>query len=211
MSSEPDMFEPLPQEVRNYFKAIYDEVSWLQLKWDFYKTLYDDEHNFTLVLDLAQTSFIIIEDSLRTDMVMTICRLGDRKEYKSKKIIHDRLTFETLLNSAEINGSQDLFEKYRKASKNIRNSRNATIGHIDLNVAMNLSEFDKIRLSKKDFDKSLEVAWQILNSVYNHFVPNISLFPKVHELSGASQLIYLLEVAQKHMNDLPEPYQGISL
>ena len=69
--------DQLPDEIRDVFTELCQETANLGMKWKLYLDLYGESANIVLLQDTANGEFLMIEQSLRVDMTMTICRLAD--------------------------------------------------------------------------------------------------------------------------------------
>lgn len=69
-------YPKLPEDIREVFMWLCQDVAALREKWDFYQELFD-KGNIDLLSELARASFQIFEESLRDDLTMSICRLSD--------------------------------------------------------------------------------------------------------------------------------------
>jgi hypothetical protein len=68
--------ESLPDEIRDIFMWLCQDVAALFRKWDFYQGVLAMPENPEVVNQLPR-AFSVIEESLRADMTMAICRLAD--------------------------------------------------------------------------------------------------------------------------------------
>ena len=89
----------LPDNIRNIFMRLCQDVYSLRSKWEFYLELFDSKKNAELISELARASFQIIEESLRNDMIMAICRLSDPSQSSPKSKKKDNLSLCTLLSN----------------------------------------------------------------------------------------------------------------
>ena len=73
--------ESFPEEIREAFMWLSQEVVTLFRKWDFYLGLFDKEEHRQTIAALPQP-FSAIEQALRTDIIMLIGRLDDGTTFK---------------------------------------------------------------------------------------------------------------------------------
>ncbi len=85
--------QELPEEHRPIFQALCQDLAMLHLKWDTYLTLFGPTGDAGVLSGLVDGFLRTIEDSLRSDMTMTICRLSDRVKSVGNK---ENLTFSRL-------------------------------------------------------------------------------------------------------------------
>ncbi len=69
--------ERIPKEIRDASADLYDDVVMLHLKWRFYLELFCEPGNAQLLSKQSRAFFQIVEESLRADMLMALCRLSD--------------------------------------------------------------------------------------------------------------------------------------
>src|SRR5262249_27563591 len=73
----PGRGEPLPEEVLAIHAGLFRDVSALRLKWDTCLGLLATPEVTALLSDTAPAFFQIVAESLRNDIVQSICRLSD--------------------------------------------------------------------------------------------------------------------------------------
>jgi Magnesium chelatase, subunit ChlI len=69
----------LPDDIRDVFMWLCQDMVALYRKWDFYLGLFGKPENHPIISFLPN-AFSVIEESLRTDITMAICRLSDPLE-----------------------------------------------------------------------------------------------------------------------------------
>jgi hypothetical protein len=72
--------ENLPEEIRESFMWLSQDVVALHRKWDFYLGLFGKKENFAVISHLPQP-FNLIEESMRTDITMLIGRLSNGAKF----------------------------------------------------------------------------------------------------------------------------------
>ena len=109
------------------------DVTTLQNKWDLYLGLFDKKGNTKLLSELAFLSFHTIEESLRYDMTMSICRLSD----PPKSLGNENLSLAYLVeNCPDVAGLDLLLTKFRTACEPVSKHRKKRVGHIYLHTAI---------------------------------------------------------------------------
>jgi hypothetical protein len=110
----------------------------MKQKWDFYLGLFGKGENFDLI-EVAPLAFQHIEEAVRIDIVMLVCRLGDGlKSYGD-----DNLTFSRLEDFYKTNATlKELVRKYREEDTALfRTHRHKLIAHSDLNSRLNPAQY----------------------------------------------------------------------
>src|SRR5579864_5809015 len=111
----------LPEGIRNIGMGLRQDVAYLHHERALYLELFSDPGNAALLTDLARSSFQIIEESLRNNLTMAICRLSDPAQSPGE----DNLSFATLVNLCDdIPSTKDALKDFHTACKPIRDLRN---------------------------------------------------------------------------------------
>jgi hypothetical protein len=163
--------EQLPEAIRGVFMMLCQDVARLKQKWDFYLGLFGKQEDHVL-FELAPLAFLQIEESVRNDLVMSICRLGDPAQSRVKGGVEDNLTFAYLAEFYQADAIlEELVKKYRDEDTELfRTHRNKFVGHSDLNARLNSSHYPVQALAKPDMDRAFESATKILKHVAGQYV-----------------------------------------
>ena len=205
MSNDAFGYEPkLPPEIQSICMELCQEVAHLNHKWHFYLDLFSLSENTDLLSEIAEASFQIIEDSLRCDMTMAICRLSDPKVSMGK----ENLSFDLLVSKCEplptiaaiLPELKILLEQFRLESKPIVQYRNKLVGHNDLITIIKPHENPLIGINRPMISNTLELAGKILKLIYGHYAKTDLHFKAFH-LGGAKALLCHLKIARDHERD----------
>ena len=116
----------LPDDIREIFMWLCQDVLSLWYKWEFYKALFSEEETTGLLSDLAPASFQVIEELLRGDMTMAICRLSDPPQF-ARMDKKDNLSIRTLVHRlGEPGDITALVEEFQEACEPVRQYRKQT-------------------------------------------------------------------------------------
>lgn len=181
--------DQLPENIRESFMWLCQDVASLQHKWDFYKELFGKDENTDLLSELAPVSFNIILETLQSDITMAICRLSDPQ----KSMGQENLSLSTLANNCTEIKSLDVFvTNFQNICEPVRQIRNKRVGHRDLNSVINPLENPLPGVSEETIDIILKTATEILNFVLQNFDDSELYF---HTISpgGADSLIFWLK------------------
>jgi hypothetical protein len=184
----------MPENIRIIFMWLCQDVASLQSKWDFYLELYDDKNNTEIMSDLASWSFNIIEESLRNDMTMAICRLSDPTVTLSK----DNLSLATLVKKcSDIPSLDERLSSLQVACESVSKYRNKRVAHNDLRTRISPKENPLPGINKVQIDQILKLAADILNTVILHYVDS-ELYFHTFSLGDAKDLMFWLKAGQEH-------------
>jgi hypothetical protein len=188
--------DQLPDEVRDVFTELCQETANLGMKWRFYLDLFGDPEDLALLHDTANGAFLMIEQSLRVDMTMTICRLADPLKSMGKANLSFAKLAEHFAGDAIL---QAIIKRFLAAAKPVVESRNKLIGHNDLNTKLKPSESLLSPFGRSDIQKIVDNAAEALNRVgVTHANASFSFEPAV--LGGGKSLLKWLRIGFESWN-----------
>jgi len=184
-----------PANIRIVFMWLCQDVASLQSKWDFYMELYGKEENTELLSALAPWSFNIIEESLRDDMTMAICRLSDPPVSGRDQ---ENLSLETLVKRCTDIPNLDMqLKSFKEACKPLRIWRHKRVGHNDLNTKISPKENPLPGINKNQIDQILTLAKGFLNTISFRYAGGQLVFHTISR-GGAEELIFWLKAGREH-------------
>jgi hypothetical protein len=188
----------IPEEIREIFMWLCQDLASLQMTWCFYKGLFGSKVDSELLANYASSSFIIIEESLRISMVMTICRFNDPSMQQNNQ----NLSFELLVQMCgQISGLDDVYKEFNKACAPFVVYRNKRFGHRDLPTALDYEGAILPGIGKKEVEEVIDLATQLLNSVALHFTDEEFYFDGP-TIGGAENLLGWFKKGLKSHNIL---------
>ena len=184
----------VPELIRETFMWLCQYVADLQSKWDFYLELYSKEENTALLSELASWSFNIVEESLRNDMVMAICRLCDPSATRSM----GNLSMATLVEICpDIPALVTRLAEFRDVCEPVSKWRNKHVGHKDFNTVIRPIENPLPGINRPQIDRILALAEEILQMVCFYYSQGELSFRTISR-GGAEDLIFWLKAGQEH-------------
>jgi len=154
--------ENIPEEIREIYMWLCQDLASLFVMWNFYLGLFGNKEDLDILTDCARGSFKIIEEALRTSMVMAICRLND----PSFKYNNQNLSFERLVNKCQdVPEIHKLYTEFKKACKPFEIYRNKRYGHRDLSVVLDYEKDILKGIEKNQVEEVLSLANRIISSV----------------------------------------------
>ncbi len=154
--------EKIPEGARDIFMWLCQDVASLHDKWTIYKGLYSDPAITDLITYIAKDTFRTIEESLRNDMTMSICRLCD----PASSFGHKNVSFKALL---ELEKIQTIYrfdiEGFIKTCDPVVQLRNKRVAHNDKNTLLNPKENLLPGISKSLIDRIVNTAGEVLNRI----------------------------------------------
>jgi AbiU2 len=185
----------LPEDVRGIYMDLCQDVASLHAKWGLYLDLFSTAEATTLLSQIAPGTFQIVEESLRTDILMLICRLSDPPQSCGK----DNLSMAVLARQfAYVEGLGELVTRLREECEPVRLYRDKRIAHNDLRSALNPKDNLLGKIGRQRLDKILTLAAEILRCVLRRVVANADLGFHFELMGSGRDLLYWLEVARQH-------------
>jgi len=186
--------EKIPEDIREIFVWLCQDLASLQDKWRFYTDLFSSEENTSLLSEIALSSFRIIEESLRNDMTLAICRLSDPALSSGKA----NLSIRTLTqNYSTMEIIKNLENDFIIACQPIRELRNKNVGHNDLNTRIEPIDNPLPGIKKSQIFNIIDLAEKILKSIFEIYDRDSELgFSVPIQIGGDDDLIYWLKKAK---------------
>lgn len=184
----------IPEDFKELFISLAGNVTYLNLKWKFYKELFDNGKNSALLADTARAFFTCIEEVLRNDIALTICNLAYQSEYKkpSGEILYS-FSLETLMNKCSPNQSiKDTFKEFRKKTKPFENLRNTRIAHRELSATLAPEAYPSPQINQVKVDTVLALAEKIMINIAEQYGNAGEIMWQPLVATGADKLIYWL-------------------
>ena len=157
---------PMPEEVRAICAGLCRDVAALGLKWDTYLGLFGRPEVAALLSDTAPAFFRIVGESLRNDIVQSICRLGD----PSRSLGPDNPSLATLAaRCPDVPRIEDLLMAFQAACGPVRRYRHRHLGHDD--PADRIEARDELLpdVDRERIDEVLLLAGGILKAVHRYY------------------------------------------
>jgi hypothetical protein len=170
----------------------------LHLKWSYYLELFGSRENAAVLSATAGAFFQTIAESLRTDLVVSICRLSD----PSRTLGGDELSLASLVaRCGDAPRAEDLLTAFQAACGPVRRYRNRHLGHNELDAIIPPSVDLLPDAGRPEVDEILRLAAGVLRAVSQHVSSGDFTFPPA-PTGGARDLIDRLNGAQERG---PEP------
>lgn len=184
----------IPAEYREIFAWLCRDVATLRAKCDLYLALYTNAENAAIISETAPASFHMFREALRSDIILSICRLGDPDtDHQGNK----NLTLKILKNiGKEIDGLDRLLDTYDAVCSPVRELRNKRLGHEDLDARITPHDYPLPGISAAQIEKIVDLAEQILKLVYRQSVDGDMVFRSA-AAGKADALIYWLNKGLK--------------
>ena len=142
------------------------DVAALQAKWDTYLGLFARPEVAELLSDTAPAFFQVVAESLRNDIVQSICRLGD----PSRSLGPDNPSLATLVGRClDVPRVEDLLTAFQAACGPVRRYRHRHLGHEDPDERIRPREDLLPDVGRARIDEVLLLAGGILKAVHRYY------------------------------------------
>ncbi len=187
--------QDLPEDVQAIFQDLCEDLVSLHGKWQLYLDLFSDRETVDLLNDVAMASFQMLEESLRSDMTMSICRLTDPpqscgKDNLSIKVLVDRL--------GHVRGLTALWDNFHACCNRVRDYRNKRVGHNDLHVALRPHDNPLPNVTRADIEAILAAGAELINHAYRDYVEGGELCFQPLHIGGGKDLVQCLKSGWEH-------------
>jgi hypothetical protein len=191
----------MPDPLRAIYDPLWQDVVWVNTKWEQFLNLYGDQAAVALLNDTAPAFFHICQDVLWDEVLMSICRLtdpsraGNRENLTIRRLIDnvDEITYPVLKTQveAEFLASERFFEPARQ-------HRNRRIAHVDLPTRVNSHPTPLSGVNKRDVDEALMAVGRIMNAIEGHFSDSETAYGGAIMQGGSETLLYWLRQGREN-------------
>ncbi len=185
-------YPQLPEDVQPVFKDLCQDLVSLHDKWRLYLDLFSNGHTVDLLDDVARASFQMVEESLRSDVTMSISRLSDERKSSAGG---ENLSIQALVDELpSIPDLKALWEDFHDKCKPLRRYRNKRIGHNDFDTALRPHDNPLPDIGRVQVDEILKAASKLMKHVLTHFGGGELGFERTC-IGGGEDLIHWLKMA----------------
>jgi hypothetical protein len=150
----------LPESDREIFGHLCNDLAWLNAKWRLYQDLFSEKENTDLLSNCAPGAFQIIEEALRNDLTMAMCRFSDPSQLGGRQNLSLARVAERF---EHVPGLKALREEFHQACKPVQAVRNKRVGHNDLHTALNPRDNPLPGIGRNEIDTIIRLAERLLN------------------------------------------------
>ena len=191
-------------ELGDEFNRLYNECAWLHLKWRDYRALFGTSSDRIDLLNAAAGGFfVMIETTMREDLLLHICRLTDQPSNKGRgrreRLSVLRLT--TQVDPKIHDKVRGLVSKAIKETEFARDWRDRYIAHRDLPLALKLGARPLAKASRKKMSEAIDGIVAVLHAVEGHYLGTTVAYEHVSHLGDAETLLHILRDGVETRND----------
>ncbi|MFO0892067.1 MAG: hypothetical protein U0790_23385 [Isosphaeraceae bacterium] len=178
----------LPDDVRDIFMWLCQDVASLSRKWEFYLGAFGQPDNF-VIMDASPMAFNLIEESLRTDMTMAVCRLSDPVRSCGRENLNFRALEAFYDQDAKL---KKLIDDFVASCEPVRLHRNKLVGHSDKVTRLSPQQVMIPQIKRSDMEAIMAGASAIINHVAKVY-GNTGFAFGTPGAAGADALFYWLK------------------
>ena len=187
-------------ELGAVFYALYNELSWLHIRWRQYVQLFGEKPSRVDLLNGAAGLFFrVVQDGLWEDTLLHLSRITDRPETAGRQNLTIQRLPALLTDSVLATEVQALVDKAVSRSAFARDWRNRRIAHSDLALAIKEGAQPLAAGSRKTVVEALEAIGGVLDRLEQHF-RNTVFFEGFGHAGDAEALLYVIRdgIEAKH-------------
>jgi hypothetical protein len=175
--AQPGLSRNLPSEIAELYTPLFSQVSHLHAQWEIYRQLYvAGPETFQLLQWAANGFFRVVQDTLASEILLTISRLTDVKQTGRGNRARDNLSLDRLahsVNQSEFPVLRAEVDKCLTQSRQdcafARDVRNKLLAHSDLSTSLRDREAVISQATTTNIDAALVSIARVMNAIPAHF------------------------------------------
>jgi uncharacterized protein (UPF0147 family) len=192
MNNAPSISEALLGKLT----AIDKEVTLLHFKWTYFMQLFGKQKHVAILNSTAPAIFRAIEDSMLSDILLTIMRLVD----PPKSMSQTNLSLQSLVTDISDATLKDQIEQLETQARDITQDmkvwRNKKLAHNDL--LQHLQQGSPLpAIQVTELTSALSLIRQAMNLIHSHFFDRTVLYEKCITEKDGNALVFYLNYGQE--------------
>jgi hypothetical protein len=180
-------------ELGAVFYALYNELSWLHIRWRQYVQLFGEKPSRVDLLNRAAGLFFrVVQDGVWEDALLHLSRITDRPETGGRQNLTIQRLPALLTDSVLATEVQTLVDKAVTRSAFARDWRNRHIAHSDLALAIREGAKPLAAGSRKSVVEALDAIDAVLNRLEQQFRQSTIFFQGFDHPGDAEALLYII-------------------
>ena len=167
----------IPLEIDELYTPLFNQVSHVHAQWSIYRQLYVSGPEIISLLKWSAGSFFgVVQHTLASEILLTICRLTDSKQTGFGNRARDNLSLDRLadcVDQGKFPGLRDEIQKRLTQSRPIcgfaRDVRNKLLAHSDLSTSLRDRVAVVSQATTTNIDAALESIAHVMNAIPAHF------------------------------------------
>lgn len=185
------IIEDMPTSVGELYYALFNEVTWLHLKWKDFRALFAySPERVELLNRVAPTFFHGLQQMVWEDVLLHLCRLTDPASTMGKANLTLRRLADSIPDSDLCSEVQALIKSVKERTKFARDWRNRRLAHKELATsdAKPLEE-----ASRRHVEEALAAIRQVMNCIEKHYQKShVTYESSIEALGGVESLLRVL-------------------
>jgi len=196
----------MPNEIREEYEFLEQEVGWLHVKWQFYLQLFGtDEKRVELLNDVAPIFFRVCQDVMLDDLIISFSRLTDDPKTGDRSTRRESFSLLRLVNSVDPAHYPDLRPKVQNCWKQvinvcqpIRTQAARRVRHNDWATLKSTTDLLP-GINRSMIEDALKYISELMNAILEYFDKITHSYELVRPAGiDGEVLIYHLEKLQKY-------------
>ena len=177
------------------YDILSNQVTWIHLKWKEFRTLFGTSPERIAFLNEAAPAFFgDLQDVLRNDVLLHLCRLTDPLESAGKPNLTIARLFPLISNDGLRGKAEELFKVVKDKTRFAREWRNRRLAHREFPVAVEVVARSLTPGSRQEVEEALAAIRGVMNCIEVHYQKSTVLYEhSIEELGGVDALLKCLE------------------
>jgi len=203
MADDQTRWKDFPEPIQDIFEGLWQEVVSLHAQWKLYLDLYGDPEKIDLLNETVPSVFQVIEESVRTNMIVSFGRLTDASSTgKKSNLSLDRLvkllSEQAICEGGFVRSAEKQLLDIKAQCEPLTRHRNLRVAHKDLNTAINYHENPLPGIGKLQVVQALKSIGDLMNSVQMYFEKCDTKYGCGIQRGTGKDLICLIEQALEY-------------
>jgi hypothetical protein len=192
----------LPSEIAELYTPLFSQVSHLHAQWEIYRQLYvAGPETFHLLKWAANGFFRVVQDTLASEILLTISRLTDAKQTGARHNLSlDQLTHSVDQPKFPVLRAEIVkrLTQAQQACAFARDVRNKLLAHSDLSTSLRDREAVISQATTTNFDAALVSIAHVMNAIPAHFDSSTVVYEIARMPGDGNSLLNRLRDSQNY-------------
>lgn len=188
----------LGPELGPIYHALHNDLTWLQVKWQEYRTLFaHSSERVDLLNETAGLFFKVVQDTLWHDVLLHIARLTDSPQTMGKHNLTLLALSPAISDTAVSETIAKLAQQAQVSASFARDWRNRRLAHRDRSLAVEETAVPLAGASRSHVEAALHDMRAVMKHLHAHYFDAEMRFEDVVTSRNARALVDRLELAQR--------------
>lgn len=199
-NKDSDINQSIPESLQKLYEILKEEVLWLNSEWKIFCQLFAfSEERIKFLAEMAPNFFGIIQEVLRDEIFISLCRLTDPPMTGNKENLSLARLVEQIGEFDKSEFHSNTLEEIKSHCEPFRDWRNRKIAHKDLPTTLEYHPDPLPGISKKMIDEALRMICDLLNNISEKLWDFETDYEHIFMEDNGETIIHYLEHAKESL------------